>query len=89
MKQLPITFRTGDYITNISDIHPTFIGLVMSVSKSARGRWSKELCVKLVKRPTKPSQVQMPDEFIYPYEMARWGYRKLTEAEILLYVKED
>lgn len=75
-------FKAGDYITNVDDVNPSFIGKIMSVSRRS---YMQEIFVKLVKRPTRLGQVNMPDEWPYPYDMAINVFRPLTEAEKLLY----
>lgn len=77
--------KTGDYITNVGDINPTWIGLILSTSRRS---YQQNIFVKLIKRPTRLGQLNMPDEFEYPYEMAINVFRKLTEAEQLLYTQD-
>lgn len=79
------SLATGDYITNISDVNPTFIGKVMSISRRS---YMQEIHVKVVLAPTRPGQASMADEWSYPYDMAINVFRKLTEAEQLLYTLE-
>lgn len=73
----------GDYITNAGDIHPGFIGKVTYVS--ARSATHPEISVKVLKRPTRLAQINMPNEWCYPLDLAVNVFRKLTEAEKLLY----
>lgn len=75
----------GDLITNVSDHHPSFIGKVMSITNRQQ---LKEIHVELLKQPTRESQAGMPQRWAYPYEMAINLFRKLTEAEKLLYTLE-
>ena len=53
------SLKAGDYITNVSDINPTWLGKVMSVSRRS---YMQEIFVKVVKRPTRLGQANMPDE---------------------------
>lgn len=75
--------KAGDLITNVWDVNPTFIGQVLSVYH----RHDKEVSVKVLSAPTSPGQAMMPDEWTMNYFQAINMFRKLTEAEQLLYTK--
>lgn len=77
--------KIGDFITNVGDVNPTFIGKVLSISSRKQ---YKEICVKVVKRPTGIGQANMPDEWVQHYGIAINVFRKLTDAEKLLYTLE-
>lgn len=84
-KKRKLLLSTGDFITNVGDSTPTFIGKIMSVSRRSYGT---NIHVHIVMAPTRLGQSQMPDMWDYPYDMAINVFRKLTEAEKLLLTTE-